>query len=289
MTHVAGIAAGDSRHAGSARAVSGVAPRAYLGNYKVLTAPRPFGLVGNAGEIAAAIEAAVRDGMDVINLSLGEPEIEPGEDPSSTAIDGAAERGRRPVVAAGNSFEELGRGSVGPRHASAAITAAAVTKSDQIAPFSSSRAGASHARMKPDVSAPGVSISRPCLTSEGTWASFSGTSMAAPHVAGAAALLRQRHPEWSVAQVKSALELTRRARARARVQREAPSTREGGGLDLSADGQRPARLRSAVSAPFGLASRRQAGARHGHLTDAGGGAGAWNASVTVQDPTEGVS
>ena len=43
---------------------------------------------------------------------------------------------------------------------------------------------------------------------EGTWASFSGTSMASPHVAGAAALLRERHPTWTVPQIKSALVLT---------------------------------------------------------------------------------
>ena len=53
-------------------------PHAYLGNYKALTIPTPdFGLDGNSAEIAAAIDAAVADGMNVINLSLGEPEVEP--------------------------------------------------------------------------------------------------------------------------------------------------------------------------------------------------------------------
>ncbi|HEY7148017.1 MAG TPA: S8 family serine peptidase, partial [Gaiellaceae bacterium] len=73
-THVAGIAAGDYRTKvpGGAR-ISGVAPRAYIGNYKVLSVPDDgFGLNGNSPEIVAGIEAAVRDGMDVINLSLGE-------------------------------------------------------------------------------------------------------------------------------------------------------------------------------------------------------------------------
>ena len=61
--------------------VSGIAPRAYLGNYKVLTIPTAqFGLDGNSPEIVAGIEAAVRDGMNVINLSLGEPDMTPSRD-----------------------------------------------------------------------------------------------------------------------------------------------------------------------------------------------------------------
>ena len=94
-THVSGIAAGNAGTlAGNVR-VSGVAPRAYLGNYKVLTVPTEgFGLNGNAPEIAAGVEAAVADGMDVINLSLGEPEIEPTRDLVALAIEGAAARGR---------------------------------------------------------------------------------------------------------------------------------------------------------------------------------------------------
>ena len=81
-THVAGIAAGD--HGTSAPnpdgegsvSVSGIAPRAYLGNYKVYSRPDlGDGLNGNAPEVVAGIEAAVKDGMDVINLSLGEVEI----------------------------------------------------------------------------------------------------------------------------------------------------------------------------------------------------------------------
>jgi len=75
--------------------VSGIAPRAYLGNYKALSVPTDadVGLDGNAAEIVAAIEAAVADGMDVINLSLGEPEVEPSRDLVALALDGAAAAG----------------------------------------------------------------------------------------------------------------------------------------------------------------------------------------------------
>ncbi|QIA26557.1 S8 family serine peptidase [Thermaerobacter sp. PB12/4term] len=57
--------------------------------------------------------------------------------------------------------------------------------------------------IKPDVTAPGVNIYSSVF--HGQWAMFQGTSMATPHVAGAAALLLQLHPGWSPADVKSAL------------------------------------------------------------------------------------
>ena len=140
-THVAGIAAGDhGTIASGGLEVSGIAPKAYLGNYKVLTIPTVsgVGLDGNSPEIAKGIEAAVADGMDVINLSLGEPEVQQSRDIVVKAIDGAAQAGVVPAIAAGNDFDSFGRGSVGsPGSAPLAITSAAARKSKVISSFSS--------------------------------------------------------------------------------------------------------------------------------------------------------
>ena len=111
--HVAGIAAGNNNTlTRTGLRLSGIAPRAYLGNYKALGIPSEFGANGNSPELAAAIEMAVRDGMDVINLSLGETEIEPSSDVVARALNAAADAGVVSAVSAGNDFGEFGFGSI---------------------------------------------------------------------------------------------------------------------------------------------------------------------------------
>ena len=102
--------------------------------------------------------------MDVINLSLGEPEIDPARDIVVKAIDGAAAAGVVPVVAAGNDFDSFGRrGSIGspgdaPR---GAITVAASSGGSRFGSPTSSPASRRAARrpaplqFKPDVTASG--------------------------------------------------------------------------------------------------------------------------------------
>jgi subtilisin family serine protease len=278
-THVGGIAAGNPTTV-RAQPLSGVAPRAYLGNYKALTTPTPgFGLDGNSAEIAAAIEAAVADGMDVINLSIGEPEVEPTRDLVVKAIDGAAAAGVVPVVATGNDFDVFGYGSVSsPGNAAGAISVAAVNSAGTVADFSSAGPTPVSLRFKPDVSAPGVNV----LSSleHGTFGTLSGTSMAAPAVAGAAALLKQRHPTWTVPQIKSALVQTGDPAHENGA--EAPATREGGGvIDLPrADAPLVFAVPTALS--FGVLEPGTSRTKTVALTDAGGGAGDWSVSVVTQ-------
>jgi subtilisin family serine protease len=282
-THVAGIAAGDHGTVAAGAIISGVAPEAWLGNYKVYTQPTPdFGLDGGAAEIAAGVEAAVADGMNVINLSLGEPEVEPSRDIVVRALDGAAAAGVVPVVAAGNDFDSFGYGSVtSPANAPDAIAVAAVTSADTIASFSSAGPTPVSLEMKPDVSAPGVNVLSSFPTNQGTWGRLDGTSMASPHVAGGAALLKERHPDWTVAEIKSALVQTGDP-VHLASGAEAPSTREGGGLVDLPRADVPLLFAAPTGLSFGRLAPGQVVTRTVTLTDAGGGAGDWAATVALQ-------
>ena len=281
-THVSGIAAGNAGTLAGTVRISGVAPRAYLGNYKVLTVPTEgFGLNGNAPEIAAGIEAAVADGMDVINLSLGEPEIEPTRDLVALAIEGAAAAGVPTVAAAGNEYGRFQLGSVGsPGSAASAISVASVSNGrgdpvGSISSFSSAGPTPLSLRLKPDVAAPGSSILS--STPEGEWGLLSGTSMASPHVAGAVALLRKRHPTWTPAQLKSALVTTGST---------LPSgpLRTGGGLIAVGRADAPLLFAEPSSISFGLVRSGQNPEVVVRLADAGGGAGSWTVSGIFATP-----
>ena len=135
-THVAGIAAGvQGTIAGAGpdhptvTGLSGIAPRAWLGNYRVFNTPVPTG--GDDAftpQIVAAFESTVADGMDVINFSGGGPEVDPAADALIEATDNVAAAGVVPVISAGNDRDDFGLGSVGsPSNAPDAISVAAVS------------------------------------------------------------------------------------------------------------------------------------------------------------------
>ena len=287
-THVAGIAAGDANSDADGVRVSGIAPRAYLGNYKAATLPSPdFGLNANTPELVAAIEAAVTDGMDVINLSFGEVEIPPSRDLVGKAMNAAADAGVVPVASAGNDHDDFGGGTISsPANASKVIAAAAASGGhgqptpDRIESFSSGGPTAFDFRLKPDVTAPGGLVLSSVPAGEGFWEELSGTSMAAPHVAGAAALLRQRHPTWTVAEIESALELTG-APVRSGT-REVPVTREGGGRIDLVQADDPRLFAAPRSVSFGLLRPGSRATRRIALRDGGSGAGRWSVRVALQ-------
>jgi subtilisin family serine protease len=291
-THVAGIAAGDyntptAPNDGSP--ISGVAPKAYLGNYKALTVPTAdYGLDGNSPEIAKAIDQAVADGMNVVNLSLGEPEVEPRRDIVAQALDNAAAAGVVPVVAAGNDYGFGGLGSIdSPGTAAAAITVASSTmgngdgtRPDHIADFSSAGPTPVSLRLKPDVTAPGVSVLSSVPPRD--YELLDGTSMGTPHVAGGAALLLQRHPTWTVEQVKSALASTGDAVHPTGRTGEVSVLREGGGRIDLVRADNPLIFTDPTSLGWGLVRRGFAGTKKLSTTDAGGGSAPWSVSVHAQ-------
>ncbi|MFJ8851362.1 S8 family serine peptidase [Streptomyces sp. NPDC102437] len=201
-THVASTIAGSG--AASEGVNKGVAPGAGLIIGKVLS---DEGSGADSG-IIEAMEWAKAEGADVVSMSLGSSIPDDGSDPMSQAVDAlSADGGPLFVIAAGNAY---GAGTIGsPGSAEKALTIAAVDKQDKRADFSSMGPLVNSYGLKPDLSAPGVNINAAASQSvpgvDGMYRSMSGTSMATPHVAGAAAILRQRHPDWSGQRIKDAL------------------------------------------------------------------------------------
>lgn len=210
-THVAGTIAGTG--AASDGRYAGVAPGADLMNGKVLNDQ------GQALEstVIAGMEWAAANGADIINMSLGGTPSD-GTDPLSRTVNRlSADNDVLFVISAGNTGPAPQ--SVGtPGVADGALTVGAVDKSDVIADFSSRGPRPGDFAVKPNVTAPGVDIAAPRAAGtdmlgmvtpiDDYYLPASGTSMATPHVAGAAALLRQAHPGLDSVGLKDALAST---------------------------------------------------------------------------------
>jgi minor extracellular serine protease Vpr len=461
-THVAGIIAGVKTDVEAGRTgfcieasggchpavddLEGVAPRAHIGNYRVFNVPAPAPLGGccsaNSPEIVAAFEAAVRDGMDVINFSGGGPQADPRTDILIPAVANVVRAGVVPVISAGNDRDFFGLGTAGsPATAPDAISVGAVANahvfgpsitvvapgglgrmpfgpadsippswlsSDQrlldvgsiagvdrqlcaAAPAGSLRGaialvnrggcpyGAKAARareagatglviaenrpgdptfaffsgvpggtiadldgariraaaagrggsvtvrfardslevpttwagvptsftssgltpfgkaLKPDVTAPGAQILSSTLPefAGDQFAVLDGTSFSAPHVAGAAALLTQRHPSWTPQQMKSALMSTAGpAFADSARTQEASVLVQGAGLVSVPSADQPLIFTDPASLSFGyLVAGGGANSRSIPVTvsDGGGGAGTWTAEVQPQVSSSGAT
>ncbi|MGZ0149655.1 S8 family serine peptidase [Kribbella sp. WER1] len=206
-THVASIITGSG--AASGGKYKGVAPGVQLLIGKVLS-NKGF---GQDSDIIAGMEWAAAQGAKVINMSLGgDPTVDEADDIGALAVDRiTAATGALFVVAAGNNGATSTVST--PGVAASALTVAAVDKSDKLAYYSSRGPLLYPDRVsKPDIAGPGSAIvaARAAGTSLGdpvdaNYTSLSGTSMATPHVAGAAAILAQEHPDWQAAQLKAAL------------------------------------------------------------------------------------
>jgi len=171
---------------------------------------------GFTSEIINAMATCYNKGAQVISMSLGSAECQGGCEvcPECRMVSSLTARGIIFVIAAGNSGPQ--ENTIGcPGCSPDAITVAAVDREGVVAPFSS-RGGESFP-LKPDVAAPGVNIYSG--TARGSFidvqeadagmgfAAISGTSMATPHVAGFVALLKQKFPKITTAQIKQSMAL----------------------------------------------------------------------------------
>jgi serine protease len=214
-THVAGTIAQSTNNG---YGVAGVAYEASLMPLKVLAASGG----GTVADIAEAIRYAADNGADVINMSLGGP----GESKlMEEAIDYAHQKGVFLVAAAGNSSQNSASYPARYPHV---IGVAALDSVGVKAPYSNFGAGV-------DISAPGGSEAGKILqetidpqTGEPVFVGYQGTSMAAPHVAGVAALVKATG-------VKEPDEVLSVLKQSARVIKEDPLNHFGAGhLDASA-------------------------------------------------------
>jgi len=183
-THVAGIAAAVTNNA------IGIASVGYRVRVMPLKALDSMGR-GTHSWIANAIIWAADHGASVINMSFGGPYT------SSTlrqAVEYAWNKGLVLVAAAGNERSSNPSYPAAYEHV---IGVSATTQNDQ-------RAGFSNYGNYVAVAAPGVSILSTVRPNR--YQAWSGTSMASPHVAGVAALLKSLHPDWTNVQIRQTIE-----------------------------------------------------------------------------------
>jgi serine protease AprX len=237
-THVAGIIAGSGTAALGVTSLytGGIAPGANIINVRVLGADGS----GLTSDVIAGIDWAIANrtkyNIRILNLSLGHPVAEPAVlDPLDQAVARAAQAGLIVVAAAGNqgvaaNGAPIMGGIMVPGNSPLAITVGAVNTwgtvnrgDDTIATYSSRGPTQYDLAVKPDLAAPGNKIVS--LEAQNSYLSrnysylhvagptsngyfrLSGTSMSAPMVSGAAALLLSGNPGMSAAQMKLVLQM----------------------------------------------------------------------------------
>jgi serine protease AprX len=220
-THCAGDAAGNGHSSGGK--YKGPAPEAKLVGVKVLN---KIG-AGNLSDVIAGIEWCITNrnkyNIRVISLSLGSrTPTSYRDDPVAQAAEQAWKQGITVIAAAGNDGPEAGTISSPGIHPCVITVGASddkgtITISDDDAASFSSRGPTIDHINKPDILAPGTGITSlrvpgsyidktaPDSRVNRYYTTLSGTSMATPIVAGMAAVLLTRHPEWTPDQIKEEL------------------------------------------------------------------------------------
>ena len=159
--------------------VSGIIANNTLSNVKI----KPYKILNDVGNgslstIALAVDMAVADGADIINMSLSAD----GESLTLTnSIDNAVANDVNVVVAAGNKNIDLSKKYISPACVKSAITVSATDKDDKLAYFSNYNGTI-------DIAAPGVDIESSYLDNK--YLKMSGTSMAAPQVTAGLAIVQ---------------------------------------------------------------------------------------------------
>ncbi|MBW5422772.1 S8 family serine peptidase, partial [Streptomyces sp. BG9H] len=201
-THVASTLAGSGAKSGGK--YKGVAPDVRILDGKVISEREG---TGTDSSITAGMQWAVDNGAKVVNMSLGSSDT-PGTDPMEEAVARLSDKALF-VASAGNDGPLEGTLTT-PGSAPDALTVGSVDKQDELAD-TSSRGPNAEGVTKPDITAPGVEITAAASTQnpdepgDSGYTALSGTSMAAPHVAGSAAMLLQQHPTLTGRQVKAVL------------------------------------------------------------------------------------
>ena len=181
-THVAGIIGADTD---DSTGVAGLGWNTTIRSIKVLDDAGE----GNFSDVAAGIQEAITSGAKVVNMSFA------GTTFSSAIRDAVADARAAGLVVVAATGNEGAMERTYPASYDGVIGVVATDRNDAVPAFTNRGTWAS-------IGAPGVDI---VSTYQSDWAAFSGTSMAAPHVAAAAALLFAAHPEFTGDQVRARL------------------------------------------------------------------------------------
>jgi len=193
-TAVVGVAAAETNNA------EGIAAAGFNAGYLMAKGCTDVCL---SSDTAPAVEWLVGQGVKIINLSFGAEQEPPGDPVLGLAVQRAQEAGALVIAAAGN--DGANTDSFYPAAYPDVLGVSATDQDNAPAPFSN---------LGPvvDVAAPGVEIvstynaDYPENTTGALYASFSGTSLAAPHVSGVAALLKARNADLTAERIVSRIE-----------------------------------------------------------------------------------